>query len=82
MHYSFILLVHICAGLIGILSGGTSVVCAQRFTVTSLRKTHLPEVPVLTLFVVMLFWLWRVLLTKAYTKPRLQGANAATRAWL
>jgi len=35
----------------------------------AIRQTHLPEVPVLIVVVLTIFWLFRVLFTKAYKKP-------------
>lgn len=35
----------------------------------AIRKTHLPEVPVIIIVVISLFWLFRVLFTKTYKKP-------------
>jgi uncharacterized membrane protein len=36
----------------------------------AIRKTHLPQVPVIIIVVISLFWLFRVLFSNAYKKPR------------
>ena len=41
---------------------------ARLFT-EAIRKTHLPELPVIIIALLMIFWLWRVLFTNAYKKP-------------
>jgi len=37
----------------------------------AIRKTHLPEVPVLIIVILTIFWLCRVWFTNAYRKPRI-----------
>jgi hypothetical protein len=40
----------------------------------AVRKTHLPEVPVLIILILMIFWLYRVRFTKAYKKTETQAS--------
>ncbi len=40
----------------------------------AVRKTHLPEVPVLIIVILMIFWLCRVLFTNAYKKTENQAS--------
>jgi uncharacterized membrane protein len=40
----------------------------SRLFTAAIRKTHLPEVPVLIVVVLMVYWLWRVQFTNTYKK--------------
>jgi hypothetical protein len=44
-----------------------------------IRKTHLPEVPVLTIVILTIFWLCRVWFSKAYKKPALASPPTPAR---
>jgi uncharacterized membrane protein len=46
---------------------------ASLFT-PEIRRTHLPQVPVILIVLLTLFWLWRVLFTNLYKKPEQREA--------